>query len=350
MKKVLMFLDYYNNGGIEKVVENIIESLNNRYYFQILSFVNIKDKNESLLKKEYRNFFLRNIRGIFVLKRLLKKNNYQYDIIHIHCYNSFGYIYASILKKYTNKIIMHAHNSGIDYDILGIKKMINFLIKKKYRNSSFIRIACSEEAGKFCFTSSFTIIPNGIDYDKYSFSQELREKYRTKYNFHGKKIIAQVGRLEIQKNHLFLLKVFSDYLKTNPNSLLIIIGNGSQKDRILLKIKELKLEKSVLLFDYITNLSDILNSFDIVVLPSLYEGFGLIAVEAQVNGRMVLVSNHIPKSVIISNHIKMIPLDEKIWYSALCDMQDKKLKVKKDLSNTTFIRKIEKTYNRGAKL
>ena len=88
--RVLLFIDYYGYGGIEKVIDDI--TLLDNHSFSILSMVNVSNRNiNCLLKRKYNNFFIRNLFGLRKYKSFLKKNNY--DIIHINCYNAFGLIY-----------------------------------------------------------------------------------------------------------------------------------------------------------------------------------------------------------------------------------------------------------------
>lgn len=206
MKKILLFLDYYDNGGIEKVIESIYNNFKDNYKIDILCFSNNSDTDiDFVLDKKYRNFFIRNIFGLLNLNKYFSGR--KYDIIHINCYNSFGLVYASFMKKYCSKIIIHAHNSGIDRDKFKIKLLINNLIKILF-NKNYILIGNSKSSSKFCFGMNTDIIYNGIDYDKYRFSNELREKYREELNIQNKKVICHIGRFEGQK----IINLLSIYL------------------------------------------------------------------------------------------------------------------------------------------
>ena len=109
-----------------------------------------------VLKKNYHNFFIRNILGLSKFKKYLYNN--EYDIIHIHCYNSFGLIYGFIARKYIKNVIIHAHNSNIDNDFLYIKHLINNLIKLIFKSNKYTYLAVSEECNRFCFNSKNAII------------------------------------------------------------------------------------------------------------------------------------------------------------------------------------------------
>lgn len=345
MKKVLMIQDYFYMGGIEKVIKDIKDNLNILYDIDILSFVNKSNYNIiSLLNKDYRNFFVRNILGIFKLKKYLKNN--QYDIIHIHSYNSFGLIYAYISKKYIKKIIIHAHNSNIDKDYLYIKHIINNIIKFIFKSNKYKYVAVSESCNKFCFNNkNCLIIPNGVNYNKYKFKNIERVKYRKLFNIKDSDIvIGHIGRFEIQKNHEFIINLFS---KLKNNYKLILIGSGSLKEKIICQINELKIENRVIILDNRNDISNLINMFDIYIHPSIYEGFGLTVVENEINGKYVLTSTNITKDTKISNRIKYLDLDINIWVNEIENIKENKFKLDNKLDINNYINKIKDIYEKN---
>ena len=346
MKKILMFQDYFYMGGIEKIIFDIKNNLNSKYKIDILSMVNISNYNtKSLLNKNYRNFFTRNILGLFKLKKYLKNN--QYDIIHINCYNSFGLIYAKISYKYNKNIILHAHNSNINKDILYIKHIINNIIKLLFKSNKYKYIAVSNECNKFCFNNNdCLIIPNGIDYNKYKFNERARIKYRKIFNISDNDIvIGHIGRFEYQKNHEFIMNIFKKINNINNNYRLILIGEGILKDKIKCKISKLNLDNKVIILDNRSDLNKLINMFDIYIHPSIYEGFGLTIVENEINGKYVYVSSIVDKNTKISNRIKYIDLDTNLWVNEIINKKDEELKLVYKLDIKYFINKIDKLYD-----
>ena len=345
MKKILLFQDYFYTGGIEKVILDIKNNLNNNYKIDILSFVNRSNYNvKPLLNKNYRNFFIRNILGILKLKKYFKYN--QYDIIHINCYNSFGLIYAKIFYKYNKNIILHAHNSNIDKDILYIKHIINNIIKFIFKSNKYKYIAVSKESSKFCFNKvNSIIIPNGIDYNKYQFNHKDRIKYRKLFNIKDKEIvIGHIGRFEYQKNHEFIIDLFNKINNINNNYKLILIGEGSLKEKIICKINKLNLDKNVIILDNRSDLDKLINMFDIYIHPSIYEGFGLTIVENEINGKYVFVSNVVDRNTKISNRIKYLDLDINLWFNEIINKKNIELKLDNKLDIKYFIDTIDSIY------
>ena len=345
MKKILMFNDYFYTGGIEKVILDIKNNLNNNYKIDILSFVNKSNYNiKSLLYKNYRNFFIRNILGIFKLKNYFKYN--QYDIIHIHCYNSFGLIYAYIAYKYNKSIIIHAHNSNIDKDFFYIKHIINNIVKLLFKSSKYKYLAVSKESSKFCFNNvNSIIIPNGIDYNKYNFNYKNRIKYRKLFNIKDEEtVIGHIGRFEYQKNHEFIIDLFNKINNINNNYKLILIGEGSLKEKIICKINKLNLDKNVIILDNRSDIDKLINMIDIYIHPSIYEGFGLTIIENEINGKYVYVSSIVDKNTKISNRIKYINLDINLWVKEIINKKDIELKLDYKLDIKHFINKIDSIY------
>lgn len=344
MKKVLMFLDYYNNGGIEKIINDLKNNLN--YKIDILCFNNLSNQEIiTLNKKVYNNFFFRNILSLNKLKKYIKNN--KYDVIYINCYNSFGYIYAKIISKYNNHIIIHGHNSNIDKDYLKIKKIINNLIKILFNNNYYTYIAPTKEVANFCFSkkNKVNIIENCINYQDYYFNKEYYLYYKKLFNIDKEIVIGNIGRMEYQKNQLFVLDIFKDLLDINNNYKLIIIGTGSLKKKIIKKINKLKLNNKVILIDKDNNINKLINIFDIYLFPSIYEGFPLTLIENQVNNSYCITSSNINKNTKISNKIKYISLDKSsLEFAKIINNLNlnKRLILDNKLDLNIFLKKIKK--------
>ena len=341
-----MFQDYFSYGGIEKVILDIKNNACD-YDIDILSMVNkSKEKVTSLFKNNYCNFFIRNILGLSKFKKYLYNN--EYDIIHIHCYNSFGLIYAFIARKYIKHVIIHAHNSDIDNDFLYIKHLLNSIIKFLFKSRNYTYLAVNEECNKFCFNNKNTIIlRNCIDYSKYLFNENERKKYQKMFGVKkGEIVIGHVGRFEKQKNHKFLIDIFNEINKIKNNYKLVLVGDGSQKNEVINKIHQLKLEKKIIILNNRDDIFKLINMFDIFLFPSIVEGFPLSIVENQVNGKYVFASDILDKNIIISNRINFISLKKNAYYwaSKIINLKENNFKLDKKLDIINYISKLKKIY------
>ena len=346
MKKILMFQDYFNNGGIEKVILDVKKHIDKEYKIDVLSLVNRSDKNIiSLLDKDYRRFFRRTILGLKKYKKYLK--THQYDVIHIHCYNAFGLVYAKIANKYCKNIIVHAHGCSTNNDLFRIKRVINNIIRLIYKSDKYTYISVSNETNKFCFNNKKTIIlPNGIDYKEYSFDNKIRKEYRNKLNVDDNVIVlGNIGRFSKQKNQSFLIDIFNEINKVKDNYRLLLVGEGVLQNKIKDKVKKMNLEDKVIFLNSRNDIPKLINMFDIYVYPSINEGFGITVIENEVNGKYTFVSDTLPKEVKISNRLEFLSLNDiKKWSSKIINMKNKTLKLDNKLDIINYINKLKDIY------
>ena len=149
-------------------------------------------------------------------------------------------------------------------------------------------------------------------------------------------VIGHVGRMDKGKNQLFLLDVFAKYIKNNLDARLVMVGDGEDYLKITNKIKELRLEDYVLLLGVRQDINQLYSMFDVFVFPSLYEGLGIVLIEAQVNGLTCLTSDTVPRTTKISNGIKYLPLNDiEGWVKELKNIKSNnhQLKYKKLFNN-----------------
>lgn len=108
-------------------------------------------------------------------------------------------------------------------------------------------------------------------------------------------VIGQVGRFESMKNHLFTLQWFSRYLKKNPVTQLVFVGDGTLRPEIEKQARELGVINNVVFTGIRGDVNIVLHAFDLVVVPSIYEGFSGVVLEAQAAGVPCVVSDSIPR-------------------------------------------------------
>ena len=356
MKNICLYSEKWTNGGIESFLVNLVELLSKKYDFTIVTSqkeTNIFDEklqknnckiiamNHSIIK----NPIKRTLFSIINFKKTIKKG--KYDIVHINMYNSIGLFYASLIKEKNLKIVCHAHNTGIDNDRFYFKRITNFLLKQLFTKKNYIYLACSNEAADFCFkikSQKLTIVNNGIETEKFLFDLNKRKKIRKKLNFAESDIIVgHVGRFVAQKNHTFLIDIFKEFLEIVPNSKLVLIGNGETKEDIMRKIIELKIEKNIILLENIKNVNEYMQAFDLFLFPSLYEGLGIVLIEAQAAGLKCFASDTIPRNAKISDNLFFLSLSSspKQWANIMKDnIGYKRLNMLDMVKSNNFDRKL----------
>lgn len=278
----------------------------------------------------------------------LKAHRGEYDIVHLHTYHNLDvYKHLSAAKRAKAKIVIHSHNSSGPH-----AKLHKLLIPtcNSYRHES---LACSTEAGKWLYgkNGKFTVINNGIDIKNFAFDEFLRAEYRKALSLEGYVVLGHIGRFNEQKNHRFLIDIFNEYNKLNPKSKLVLIGQGGLEDEIKRKTESLGLSENVLFLGVRDDVEKLLNAFDCFVFPSLYEGLGIVLVEAEANGLPVFMSDTIPEDVLLNDNVYKLPLGSaESWaqtlYSADMKRADKLNVEKFDVSYT--VSQLEEIYEKLA--
>ena len=262
------------------------------------------------------------------IKTVLERENY--DIIHVNSC-SFKGLFQTILPvseiKNNIKIIAHAHNPGTPKHTLIdtiIRKVLKFILSSKID----VGFACSKESGESKFTSAFLksdcfyIINNAIETEKFSYNTNIRNLIRKQFNFENKFVIGSVGRLEEQKNYLFFLDVLRKYVDISSQTVFLLIGEGSQREVLEKKIAKLHLENHVICIGKAKDCERYYQAMDLFVLPSIYEGFGFVNIEAQVSGLPCVVSDKVPPEVDISGEVSFVPLCVEQWVKAIQKRRD----------------------------
>ena len=238
------------------------------------------------------------------LKNILKEN--KYNIVHMH-----GFFFLSdiiiVRKKGIRNIILHSHNPVLKEGKLSKNRLIQHVKNSVIYSAVSDYWACSSDAGKTMFGyRKFKVLPNAIQIDNYLFDDQIRHKYREMLDVRDKYVLIAVGRVTRQKNYDFLLEVFKRVLEIDNRIELLIIGNGDLLEVTKTKVNKMGLSENVRFLGGRGDVPELLMSADMFVLPSLFEGFGIVALEAQASGLPCLISNGFPEEVMVSDLTKRI--------------------------------------------
>lgn len=337
MKKILVFglSEYY--GGIESFFFNYLKFKKNKnLQFDFVPENKIlarKNDFENLGCKVYDicNWRKHPLKYKKSIEQILKSQ--KYDMIYFNCLSAYNIIPLKIAKRNGIKVrIVHSHNSSAPKNIL--KFVIHFINKKCLLKLSTKRFACSNIAGKWMYgKGSFTVIPNAIDAKKFRFNEKVRIRVRNELGITDDSfVIGFVGRLTYQKNPLFLIDIFKELNSIDKKNILIIVGDGDLNDKVQRNIKRFSLEDKVLFLGSRNDISDLMQAFDLFLLPSRFEGLGIVLLEAQFSGLPCIVSDKVPKEANISNSIQYFSLkkDASKWANKI-------IKQKKELQSRNTI-------------
>ena len=311
MKKIHRILHVVPNmdsGGIENLIMNIYRNIDRtKIQFDFIVHYNRKcffdDEIESLGGKIYR-FPVLEDKNIFKYINSLKKffkEHKEYKVIHGHM-ASLAYIYLGIAKKNGIPIrIAHSHGTSHLKSLKGYVKYIMFKFAKYNANYYY---ACSTEAGEYLFGKkyNFEFIPNAIELDRFKYNLLTRNKIRKELKIENNIVIGHVGRFNLQKNHEFLIDIFSKIVKQVPNAVLILVGKGELENTIKDKVLTMGIHDNVKFLGVRKDIANIYQGFDLFLMPSIFEGLPLTGIEAQESGLPCIFSDSITKEVKISDY------------------------------------------------
>ncbi len=301
-------------NGISNVLINYCKYLDsNKFDITVIAGEPINIENSNILKDlnvKLIKIVPKDKKGIIEYSKnlinIFRKNSF--DIIHIHG-NSGSIALEIILAKVAGikNIISHCHNTSTEHPIIHyiMKPVVNIFSNQKY--------ACSEEAGKWLFYSDFNVINNGFEVDNFKFNKNYREKIREELKLKNEILIGHVGLFTEQKNHEFLISVFEKISTQYKNVKLLLVGGGTDFQKIKSKIDKSFSRDKIIIYGETNNVKPLYDAMDIFVFPSKYEGLGIAAVEAQISGLKCVVSDNVPKSIVIDNNkVRFLNLNDDI--------------------------------------
>ncbi len=319
MDKNKFCFDFINHGSHEVFHDELVANGSNIYYFKTIGQVGIGKYNAQL-------------------KEVLR--NTEYDAIHIHEGHLTG-VTAFLCKRLgAAKTICHAHTTQCANPKHSLFMPIFRFLARKYGD---VLLACGEEAGKYCFgEKKFTVIRNAIDLRHFLESNEQRVgQLKQQYGIHkGTFVVGHIGAFICQKNHVYILKVFSALLKQKSNAKLILVGDGILKKKIECLARNLGIFEKIVFAGIQSDIPAHLDLFNVFILPSFFEGLPVVSAEAQSKGLHCVFSDRIDCEADIGlGLIDFLPINEK----TIGAWVDKILVVYKRPSNSEIIKQFEKT-------
>ncbi len=264
-------------------------------------------------KKNGKKGFIKYLKALY---QEIKTNGY--DVIHVHGSSSIMAADLWVAKLAGVPVrIAHSRNTTCNHALAN--KMLRPLFNISY-NAAF---ACGEDAGKWLFGKKhFTIIHNGKDLEKFSFSQQTRDRIRKEYSCENKVAVGFVGNLIEQKNPEYLIHIFKEYKSKNPDSILFIMGAGSKRAELEQLALQLSVSDSVVFTGRVSNVHEMLQAMDIMLLPSKWEGLPNVVLEWQAAGLPSLVSDNVTKECKLTDLVEFLPVDvlPEVWADKMCSM------------------------------
>ncbi len=322
MIRVLQVVTHMNQGGLETMLMNYYRSIDR----EILQFDFLThrpydgDYGEEIKKMGGKIYHLP---ALNPFNRKYKKalclffrSHPEYKIVHVHQDCLSGVVLKTAKECGVKIRIAHSHNANQDKNL---KYLIKYYYMRMIPDYATKLFACSVEAGKWMFRGAdFQVFNNAIYSEKYIYSSELKKKMRDEFGIaQSDLVIGHVGRFSPQKNHSFLIDIFYQIKQREHSAKLLLVGNDTDENAVKIKekIETYGLKDSVIFTGLRKDIYKVMQAMDVFIFPSIYEGFGIVALEAQASGLPCLISDKVPIECKVTDKVQQISLSDgtNIW-------------------------------------
>lgn len=332
---LLYFIPRFASGGAEAFIVNVCEQMVARGHSCSIVSIDSRDsvydsrlerlgiKRTTLVADGFGGVLALYGHGLAKFKKFLDERNGLYDVVHFNIAQGEELPFIWVVKRSGIPVrILHSHNAGVNSAAkLAGHKVCKFL----FRNVASSYLACSDKAAEWLIpkrafsTGNYSIVKNGIATDRFAFDGERREATRRILGFDDEICLLIVGRLDRQKNHSFLLDVFSRLVKDEPRLRLVCVGDGPLKAELQQRANELRLSDNVIWLGVREDVADLYCAADCFVLPSLFEGFPFCLVEAQAAGLRCVVADTVSSQCALTDLVRYRSLDIEDFAAGITD-------------------------------
>ncbi|MCP3029195.1 glycosyltransferase family 1 protein [Halobacillus sp. A5] len=289
-----------NRAGTETMLMNIYRNIDHdKIQFDFISY----SRKEAHYDKEIEMLGGRVIRlnqtnSVKELYQVMK-NYGPYQAVHSHTLFHCGIANMAALLAGVKVRIAHAHTTDDEHTRL-IKKLYISGMRKVIKYASTNYLACSKQSGNYLFgkqmleKNEYSYFPNVIDY--FSLIEKPQQKvneFKLQHGLGNSLVIGHIGRFIEAKNHTFLLKIMKVIVNKHQDAKLLLVGDGDLRSQLIEEAEELGIFNNIRFVGVRSDIETMLHSMDVFVFPSIYEGLGLVLLEAQASGTQCVVSNAI---------------------------------------------------------
>lgn len=337
MKKILIVNTATTSlsNGISNIALMYAKSISDVYCLDLVMAGKVIEEDlkyiKSIFRKVYKakcsrvNHFLRYTKW---LTSIIRENDY--DIIHVHGNSATMFIEINAAKRCGISVrVCHCHSTSCKF------KLAHYILKTPLNHQLTAALACSKEAGKWLYTSEFTILNNAIDSDKYVYDECARREYRRELDLEGSFVIGHVGYMSEEKNQRFIIAIAESLKQKIDNFKVLLIGDGTLRPELEQEVRSKSLSKNVIFLGRRNDVAKLYSAMDAFIFPSKFEGFGLALVEAQASGLRCIASDRVPEATKVDSQTRYISLEnKKKWIELICSAYMSKGTVKReDVSN-----------------
>lgn len=341
MKRILHIIGKMDRAGAETMLMNLYRHIDrSKIQFDFVTFTTDKgDYDDEIIAMGGKIIpILANdsFSRMFKLQKFLKTNP-EYQIIHSHVLLNNAFHLIAAKSAGIKHRISHSHNTS-NGGGSKLKELYEIWAKKTIQKLATYRIACGAEAAQYLYGTAddVLVLNNAIDLKKYADIAATQKNYWDNVLPHKGVKLIQVGRLTEVKNHGFSLKIAKALKQQGFEFTFFIVGQGALEGKIRDLINDYGLSEDVHLLGVRDDVPELMAGADLMLMPSLHEGFPVVLVESQAVGLPSLISTDISKEVDLGlDLIKFLPLEQlDIWIDEIKTHQAKKLDIQ---SNSTSL-------------
>lgn len=345
--QVAQVLNHMDSGGIESVVMNYYRHIDRSkiqfdFYFAENSAFPQKEELERLGAGIYPiPSYSRPLAYHKALYKAFKAGKYK--IVHAHLSTMSVFPLFAAWRAGVPVRICHNHTTA--YWGEGPKTLLKYILRPWNKLFATDYFACGETAGRWMYGDKLfdrgqvTVMPNAIDTKKFAYDPQARERLRREMKIPPDAfVMGHVGRFVYQKNHSFLTDIFAEVLKRQPNSSLLLVGEGPLMEAIQKKTQALGIENKVIFTGARRDVDKLYSVMDVFCLPSFYEGMPVVAWEAQANGLSCIFSEKITREAANDSNCQFLKPDQNAeeWAKALLDANGRTASIVPDISEMAF--------------
>ncbi len=259
------------------------------------------------------------------LRAIVRKHG-PYAALHAHeMYQNGALMLAGALLRVPVRI-SHAHNSAQAVQGTRARRLYNAAMQKAIAAGSTHMLAVSELAGRKLYGAGWKADPRtavvhcGLDFSAYAAAPDPAVRQALGIPAQAR-VIGHAGRFVSQKNHVALLDMAAAVMRDDESIWLLLVGDGATRPAMQEKAEALGIAARTVFTGARSDVPElVVNGFDILLLPSLFEGLGLVVLEALAAGKPCVISDVVPPEAdVVPELITRVPLEAPVavWGEAI---------------------------------
>lgn len=316
--RIAQVIGKLNAAGVEAVINNYYRNLNHSR-FQFDYYI---DADSTFLPPEEikdmgaRYFVIPPYQHLFRHMQALVKHfkAEKYEIVHVNMNTLAVFALCAAWLAGVPVRINHNHSTAGKGERL--RNIMKYSLRPFAKIFATDYCACSEASGAWLFgkravqKGQVTVFHNAISLSRFQYDAYVRQAVRSELGLVDSFVVGHVGRFCTQKNHEFMIEIFEEVSKRRPDARLLLVGIGERMEYIRERIVAAGLTEKVILLGARRDVERIYQAMDVFILPSLYEGLPVVAVEAQASGLPVICSDKMPEETLLLPASRQLTLSE----------------------------------------